>query len=80
MLRIGVLGAARIAPPALIRPAREVSEATVVAVAARDPLRAQAFADKHRIAAALPTYQALLDDPDIDATTRCRTVCTRSGP
>jgi len=67
MLRIGVLGAARIAPPAIVRPAREVPEAVVTAVAARDPLRAQAFADKHRIERALPSYQALLEDPDIDA-------------
>ena len=67
MLRIGVLGAARIAPAAVVRPAREVPEAEVVAVAARDPHRAQAFADKHRIARTLPSYQALLDDDGVDA-------------
>ena len=67
MLRIGILGAARIAPPALVRPARLVPEAEVVAVAARDPQRAQAFADKHRVGRALPSYQALLEDDGIDA-------------
>ena len=67
MLRIGVLGAARIAPPAIVRPARTVDEAAVTAVAARDPQRAKAFADKHRIERTLPSYQAVLDDPDIDA-------------
>ncbi|MCU1601361.1 MAG: oxidoreductase [Frankiales bacterium] len=67
MLRIGVLGAARIAPPAIVRPAREVDEAVVTVVAARDPERARAFADKHRIERTLPSYQALLDDPDIEA-------------
>ena len=34
-VRIGVLGAARIAPAAVIRPARETDEAEVVAIAAR---------------------------------------------
>jgi predicted dehydrogenase len=48
-VRIGVLGAARIAPAALIRPAGHVTDAEVVAVAARDRQRAQAFAAKHGI-------------------------------
>jgi predicted dehydrogenase len=67
MLRIGILGAAKIAPPALVRPARAVDEVEVSAVAARDPARADAFARKHGIARTLPSYQALLDDPDVDA-------------
>lgn len=66
-LRIGVLGAARIAPMALIRPARQVPDAWVVAVAARDPTRARAFAAKHGIPHAHPTYDALLADREIDA-------------
>ena len=66
-LRIGILGAARIAPMALIRPARQVPAAHIVAVAARDPQRAAAFARKHAIAAALPSYEALIGDPQIDA-------------
>ena len=66
-LRIGVLGAARIAPSAIVRPAREIGEAQVVAVAARDPHRALAFADKHGIGRALPSYTALLEDDGIDA-------------
>jgi predicted dehydrogenase len=66
-LRIGILGAARIAPMALIRPARHVPEATIVAVAARDPVRAAAFAKKHGIPRTLPSYDALIEDPDIDA-------------
>jgi predicted dehydrogenase len=67
MLRIGILGAAKIAPPALVRPARAVAEVEVTAVAARDPGRADAFARKHGIARTLPSYQAVLDDPDVDA-------------
>jgi predicted dehydrogenase len=66
-LRIGILGAARIAPMAVLRPARAVPEAVVVAVAARDPQRAQAFAAKHGIGRVHPSYAALLADPDIEA-------------
>jgi predicted dehydrogenase len=43
-VRIGILGAARITPTALIKPARKNDEVVVVAVAARDLSRAQAFA------------------------------------
>jgi predicted dehydrogenase len=66
-MRIGVLGAARIAPGALIRPARAVDGVTVTAIAARDPGRAAAFAEKHGIPGVRPDYAALIDDPDIDA-------------
>jgi predicted dehydrogenase len=43
-IRFGILGAARIAPDALIKAAHNVPEAEVVAVAARDPKRAREFA------------------------------------
>jgi len=66
-LRIGVLGAARIAPLALISPARENAAVTVAAVAARDESRARTYAAKHGIASVHGSYQALLDAPDIDA-------------
>jgi predicted dehydrogenase len=66
-LRIGILGAARIAPMALVRPARQVSTASVVAVAARDPQKARAFAAKNAIPRVHATYDDLLSDPDIDA-------------
>lgn len=66
-MKIGILGAARIAPAALVRPARLVDEVTVASVAARDPQRARAFAAKHRIPATHPSYDALLADPSIDA-------------
>ncbi|MDT4946721.1 MAG: hypothetical protein QOH14_3454 [Pseudonocardiales bacterium] len=66
-LRIGVLGAARIVPAALIKPAAGVPQATVTAIAARDPHRARRFAAKHRIPTVHDSYQAVLDDPDIDA-------------
>ena len=66
-LRIGVLGAARIAPTALIRPAREVDGVTVSAVAARDPVRARGFASRHGIERVHPSYEELIDDPSVDA-------------
>jgi len=66
-LRIGILGAARIAPAALIKPARDNAEVEVAAVAARDTARAQAFAAQHGIASVHPSYEALIADPSIDA-------------
>jgi predicted dehydrogenase len=64
---MGTLGAARITPAALIKPARQVPEVTVTAVAARDPARARQFAARHGIAAVHDSYEALLADPDVDA-------------
>ncbi len=67
MLRIGILGAAKIAPVALVKPARRTGRATVVAVAARDRTRAEEFARKHEIPRVLGDYAELVSDPDIDA-------------
>ncbi len=67
MIRFGTLGAARITPPALLRPAARVPGAEVLAVAARDPVRAARFAAKHGIPHVHPDYEALLGDPDVDA-------------
>jgi predicted dehydrogenase len=66
-IRIGVLGAAAIVPAALIDPARSVPEAQIIAIAARDPKRAEVFARKHHTPRVHPTYSDLLADPDIDA-------------
>jgi predicted dehydrogenase len=66
-LRIGVLGAARIAPSALIKPAKDDADVVVAAVAARDGSRARAFAAKHGIARVHESYAALIADPDLDA-------------
>jgi predicted dehydrogenase len=67
VLRIGILGAAKIAPVALVKPARRTGRATVVAVAARDRTRAEEFARKHQIPRVLGSYAELVGDPDIDA-------------
>ena len=66
-IHIGILGAAAIVPTALTNPARSVPEAQIVAIAARDPKRAQAFARKHHIPRVHQTYRDLLADPEIDA-------------
>ena len=65
-LRIGVLGAARIAPSALIKPAKDNADIVVAAIAARDSTRAQEFAAKHGIARVHDSYEALIADPDLD--------------
>ena len=66
-MRIGILGAARIAPMALIKPAKDRGDVVVAAVAARDKARASEFAVKHGIAAAYGTYEELIADPELDA-------------
>ena len=66
-LRIGTLGAARITPQALLRPARRVAGVEVLAVAARDVSRARRFAEKHGIPRVHAGYAGLLADPEIDA-------------
>ncbi len=65
-LRIGCLGAARIAPPALVHPARVHGAVQLSAVAARDPARAREFADLHGLAQVRDGYEALVDDPEVD--------------
>src|SRR5438477_9759576 len=66
-LRIGTFGAAKITPNALLAPARDTDGVDVVAVAARDRVKAERFAQKHGIDKVYDSYDALLDDPTIDA-------------
>jgi predicted dehydrogenase len=65
-LRIGVLGAARISGVAIIEPAHATG-ARLVAVAARDRGRAEEFAARNGIERVLDDYQAVLDDPEVEA-------------
>jgi predicted dehydrogenase len=65
-VRIGCLGAARIAPTALVHPARVRGGAHLAAVAARDPARAEAFAALHGFERAEASYEALIAAADID--------------
>ncbi|RJK97989.1 Gfo/Idh/MocA family protein [Vallicoccus soli] len=64
-LRIGVLGAARIAPRALVAPAHETG-ARLVAVAARDRSRAEAFAAEHGFERVVGSYEEVLADPEVE--------------
>ncbi len=66
-LRFGVLGAARIAPRALCEPALGVEGVRVIAVAARDRERAEAFAKQHQIPEVFADYDALLRSDAVDA-------------
>ncbi len=66
-IRFGVLGAAKIAPKALLAPCAEHPGAKVVAVAARDPERARAYAETHRIPEVAESYEALIARADLDA-------------
>ncbi len=65
-LRIGLLGASKIAPPAVIDPAKARADVVVTAVAARDPVRAATFAAELGIAAVADDYAALVARDDVD--------------
>ena len=64
-LRIGILGAARISGVAVVDPARATGD-RLVAVAARDPRRAAAFAAEHGVERAVATYADVLADPEVE--------------
>ncbi|MGD9573695.1 MAG: Gfo/Idh/MocA family protein [Thermoleophilia bacterium] len=64
-LRIGLLGAARISDLALVTPARTTGD-RLVAVAARDPQRAAAFAAEHGVERVLDSYAELVADPEVE--------------
>lgn len=64
-LRIGILGASRIAPNALFAPAASTGD-HLVAVAARDQAKAEAYASEHGIARVLSDYRAVIDDPEVE--------------
>ncbi len=65
-LRMGILGAARIARlfTDSVRPSRKI---VIASLAARDVARARAFATELRIPRVHTSYEALLADPEIDA-------------
>ena len=64
-LRIGILGAARIAERAIVEPARELDGVRVIAIGARDPERARALADQLSVPDS-GDYEAVLAHPEID--------------
>ncbi|MGE2692140.1 Gfo/Idh/MocA family protein [Mycolicibacterium pulveris] len=66
-VRIGILGASSFAPTTLINPAKANDDVVVAAAASRDVPSAEAFAAEHGIAKAYGSYEALIEDPDLDA-------------
>ena len=64
-LRIGVLGASRIADLAIVGPAQQLGH-RLVAVAARDRGRAELFAEKHGVERVLGSYADVIADPEVD--------------
>jgi predicted dehydrogenase len=66
MIRIGILGAARIAPRGIVTPANALLGTEVVAVGARDLDRARSFAAQHSIPLAFGSYAELVARDDID--------------
>ena len=65
-LRVGVLGAARIAELAIVKPARATGT-RLVAIAARDQARASAFAAEHGVEQALASYTDVVALSDVEA-------------
>ena len=67
-LRVGLIGASKVATYAAIWPARRLAGAVEIAgVAARDAARAEAYARAHRLPRAYASYEALLADEAIQA-------------
>jgi len=66
MIRVGILGAAGIAPQGIVRPVSRRSDMEVVAVASRSAASARRFAKEHGIRRAYEGYAELLADADVD--------------
>jgi len=66
MIRIGILGAAKIAPKAIIKPAQNREDCKVIAVASRSLERAQNYAKQYDIPVSLSGYEPLIEREDID--------------
>jgi predicted dehydrogenase len=67
VVRIGVLGTARVVPYGLLAPAKETQGVEVTAIASRTREKAEEFATRHGIQRRFGSYEALLESKDIDA-------------
>lgn len=65
-INVGIIGAARVVVYAMVGAAKENARVNVLAVAARDPVRAKAFADEHSISRVHEAYDSLIADPEVD--------------
>jgi predicted dehydrogenase len=66
VFRLGLLSTARI-NDSILAAAAASDRVEAVAVASRDPERAEAYAREHGLGRAHGSYEALLEDPDVDA-------------
>lgn len=66
MIRIGILGAARIAPKSLIPQAKRRDDCVITCVAARNPEKAETFAREYGIPHVVENYEALIRRDDVD--------------
>ena len=66
MIRIGILGAAKIAPKALIPQVKRRDDCAIVAVAGRDHDRTAVYASAHGIPEVVESYHTLIAHPGID--------------
>jgi predicted dehydrogenase len=66
-LRWGILGCARITRRGLVPGIRASVTGTLTALASRDPAKARAWADEFGVSRPYGSYDALLDDPEVDA-------------
>jgi predicted dehydrogenase len=64
-LKIGILGVARIADDGIVDPSRVLGH-RLVAVAARDRSRAEAFAAQRGVERVHQTYAEVIDDPEVE--------------
>jgi predicted dehydrogenase len=67
MIRLGVLGTARVVPYGLLAPVKETPGIEVIGVASRTPQKAEEFAARHGIPHGFGSYEALLESRSIDA-------------
>lgn len=65
-LRIGLIGASRVAAYAVVAAAREITGIRVSSIASRDPQRARRFAREHGISKVHDNYEQLFRDQDLD--------------
>ena len=65
VLRIGILGAARIAPNAICMPAAVLGHPLVV-IGARELSKAEAFKERWGVGSAVEGYEAVVNHPDVD--------------
>ena len=66
LVKIGILGAAKVAEFALIAPVADNDGAIISAVASRSVERAKAYAQKHSIPSISDDYQAMVERDDVD--------------